>query len=168
MSGQIQVESAPGGGDHLYHHRCPLAVLRDEEVERRRNSPPRRSRRPRQEPVLCSRATSILLAEDNEVNMEIATEILSMRRVGGDPGLERRWRRWRSSRPPSPSAFDAILMDMQMPQMDGCEAARSRSGALPRPDAEQVPIIAGNGQCLCRGYRRHHSGWDERPRVQAY
>ena len=40
-----------------------------------------------------------------------------------------------------PYSVDAILMDMQMPEMDGCQAAAAIR-ALNRPDAAAVPIIA--------------------------
>ena len=82
----------------------------------------------------------VLLAEDNEVNMEITTELLAMNDVqvvqawNGVEAVER----FSES---EPFTFDAILMDMQMPEMDGCEAAR-KIRALHRPDARKVPIIA--------------------------
>ena len=82
----------------------------------------------------------ILLAEDNDVNMEIATELLLMH----DMEVTQAWNgreavtRFAES---SPGYFDAILMDMQMPEMDGCEATRAIR-AMNRPDAQSVPILA--------------------------
>lgn len=82
----------------------------------------------------------ILLAEDNALNIEIATEILTMngveviQAVNGEEAVHL----FMSS---EPFSIDAILMDMQMPVMDGCEAARTIR-ALERDDAELIPIIA--------------------------
>ncbi|HIZ84185.1 MAG TPA: response regulator [Firmicutes bacterium] len=82
----------------------------------------------------------ILLAEDNEVNMDIAAEILELQGAkvtkawNGREALE-------AFKASEPGYFDAVLMDMQMPEMNGCEAARAIR-ALPRPDAAKVPILA--------------------------
>ncbi len=86
------------------------------------------------------RGMRILLVEDNEVNMELATEMLSMNGMevsqawNGIEAVEQ----FAAS---EPFFFHAVLMDMQMPQMDGCEAAR-HIRAMDRPDAKSVPIIA--------------------------
>lgn len=82
----------------------------------------------------------ILLTEDYELNMELATDILTMCEAevtqarNGKEALQ-------CFRASPPGFFDAILMDMQMPVMNGCEAATAIR-ALDREDAESVPIIA--------------------------
>ena len=81
-----------------------------------------------------------LLVEDNELNREIAVEILEQTGAyvetanNGKQGCER----FQASQE---GQFDLILMDIQMPVMDGYTAARTIR-ALPRGDAGTVPIIA--------------------------
>ena len=83
---------------------------------------------------------NILLAEDNFLNMEIATELLQMRGAKVTPATDGR-KALEAFQASQPDFFDAILMDMQMPNMDGCEATQAIR-ALDRPDAKTVPIIA--------------------------
>lgn len=81
-----------------------------------------------------------LAAEDNEINAEILREILSLENAGceivenGQLAVER----FKSSRE---GEFDAILMDVQMPVMNGYDATRAIR-ALEREDARKIPIIA--------------------------
>lgn len=82
----------------------------------------------------------ILIAEDNPLNMEISIALLQMHELQVTPaenGLEA-LELFQTS---EPFAFDAILMDMQMPEMDGCTSAQTIRG-LNRPDAKTIPIIA--------------------------
>ena len=83
---------------------------------------------------------AVLLAEDNDFNMEIATDLLEMMGAKVIPAVNGREAvaRFEESEPHS---ITAILMDMQMPEMNGCDAARAIR-ALDRPDAATVPIIA--------------------------
>ncbi len=81
-----------------------------------------------------------LAAEDNEINAEILSEILSME--GADCEIAQNGRlaleRFGESKE---GEFDAILMDVQMPVMNGYEATRAIR-ALRREDAKTIPIIA--------------------------
>lgn len=83
---------------------------------------------------------TVLLAEDNELNAEIAKELLS------DAGLNVDWaengeRACQMFAASEPGAYDVVLMDIQMPIMNGYEAAQTIR-SLERDDAATVPIIA--------------------------
>ena len=82
----------------------------------------------------------VLIAEDMEINAEIVREVLSFKEVetqlagNGEEVLS-------IFEKSEPFYFDAILMDVRMPKMDGLEATEAIRG-LDRKDAGIVPIIA--------------------------
>lgn len=82
----------------------------------------------------------LLLVEDNVLNMEIAATLLEMNGAAvetaenGQIAVDRFLRT-------NPGYFDAILMDVQMPVMDGCEATR-HIRSCGHSDARRIPIIA--------------------------
>ncbi|MCM1496691.1 MAG: response regulator [Bacteroides sp.] len=82
----------------------------------------------------------ILLVEDNELNREIAEEVIGSTGVmiesvsDGEQAVER-------FMATEPGYYDLIFMDIQMPVMNGYEAAASIR-MMERPDAETIPIIA--------------------------
>ncbi len=81
-----------------------------------------------------------LVAEDNEINAEILSELLDIEGAlceiveNGQIAVERFVQS-------AAGEYDAVLMDVQMPVMNGYEAAR-RIRQLDRPDAAKIPIIA--------------------------
>ena len=103
----------------------------------------------------------ILVAEDNDLNWEILNELLS------DFGMELEWaqngqiclEKFQSS---EPGYYNAILMDIRMPIMNGLEATRAIR-ACNHPEAQTVPIIAMTAdafsedvqQCLDCGMNAH-------------
>ena len=103
----------------------------------------------------------ILLAEDNELNWEIAEELLS------ELGLELDWAENgqicvdKFADAPE-GTYDAVLMDIRMPVMTGYEATRAIR-ALNRRDAAEIPIIAMSAdafsediqKCLACGMNAH-------------
>ena len=82
----------------------------------------------------------ILMAEDVEINAEIMKEIIAMREAKIDHAWNGKFAVEMFEKSPE-GYYDAILMDVRMPEMDGLEAA-SAIRALDRSDAKSVPIIA--------------------------
>ncbi|QDT57355.1 Sensory/regulatory protein RpfC [Caulifigura coniformis] len=102
----------------------------------------------------------LLLAEDNEINQMVAVELLRM--AGWDVDVANNGVEAVAS--VQRSDYDAVLMDCQMPEMDGLTAAREirlleAAGRLPRYTRELIPIIAFTAnaapedreQCLSAG-----------------
>ena len=82
----------------------------------------------------------ILLAEDVQVNAEIMIMVLQMRQIEVDHAENGRIAVEKFSSHPA-GYYDAILMDMRMPEMDGLEATRTIR-AMEQADAKEIPIIA--------------------------
>ena len=102
----------------------------------------------------------ILLAEDNELNMEIAEFVLQ--NEGAD--VTKAWdgqeavELFRNS---EPGEFDVILMDIMMPVMNGYEAAKMLR-SLDREDAKVIPIIAMTANAFTEDrIRAKEAGMDE-------
>jgi len=82
----------------------------------------------------------ILIAEDNELNVEVITGLLEQIQIQVDTAANGSEAIEMFSRSQTGN-YDAILMDLQMPIMDGYEATE-QIRSLDREDAVQVPIIA--------------------------
>ena len=91
----------------------------------------------------------ILLVEDNEINQQIALELL--RGEGAEVVLAQSGREAVETLERESSRFDLVLMDVQMPEMDGYEATRR---VRSEPWGSRIPIIAMTAHALLEERRK--------------
>lgn len=132
LGGEIHVTSSVGKGT-VFTYTLPLETAKQKlDEERQENN--------QENQLNILKGKRVLLAEDNNINMEITSELLSMCELevtkawDGQEAFEH----FKNS---EQGYFDIILLDMQMPKMDGCETAKAIR-RLNRQDAKTIPIIA--------------------------
>ena len=128
LNGTIRVESRQGEGS-LFIVTLPFAL----------DTAPAATK-PEAAPDIDLRGMRVLVAEDNALNMEITQFMLDELHVSYECAENGELALSLYKNAPA-GHYDAILMDMMMPVMDGTAAARAIR-ALPRDDAADIPIIA--------------------------
>ena len=149
MGGTISFESKEGTGT-TFVIRIPFRIDTD-----------RKDRTETEEKTKASiQGLHVLLTEDNELNMEIAEFVLQ----NEGTVVTKAWNGQEAVdifRKSSPGEFDAILMDIMMPVMNGYEAAKMIR-SLDREDAKVIPIIAMTANAFIEDrMRAKEAGMDE-------
>ena len=135
MKGEISVESQPGHGTTF------CVILPCEAAQGSAGTQSLASPWPAEPPPLASlQGRQFLLAEDNAINAEILLELLEIYgahcvlTTDGQQAVQ-------AYADAAPNTYDAILMDIQMPVLNGYAATRAIR-AMDRKDAKTIPIVA--------------------------
>ncbi len=142
MQGTIEVTSSLGNGT-TFTVMLPLEICNTDATGNTEQSGEDTTD---SEEELDGNGRKVLIAEDNEINMEIGVEILRM--FGFE--VEQAWNGKEALdlfRESEENEYALIVMDMKMPVMDGCEATR-QIRHLNRPDAKTIPIIAATANAF--------------------
>lgn len=131
MNGMIEFTSEPGKGT-CFHVIIPMKASeileKPEQIEHIEDETPDWSQR------------RILVVEDNELNMEITCTFLEETGVSFETAVNGKEALDMFEASPQ-GYYDLILMDVQMPVMNGYEATR-RIRSSSHPDAVRIPVIA--------------------------
>ena len=155
MGGTIRVESEKGFGSSFT---VTVTVGRAKENEKAATA----GKDAKSAEVLPDRL-HLLIVEDQEMNAEVLADLLELENISSE-WAENGKRGVEMFAESEKGRFDAILMDMRMPVMDGLTATREIR-KLDRPDASTIPIIALSAnafeedvrQCLEAGMNAHLS-----------
>ena len=140
MHGEIRVESIKEKGS-CFTILLPIAIAKEENRGLSDQAESAETEEPSADQSKSAlHGVSILLAEDNPLNMEIAEFILT--NAGASVTMakngEEAVKLWKGS---APGAFDVILMDLMMPCLNGIEATHAIRAAE-TPGSKSIPIIA--------------------------
>ena len=130
MGGKIEVNSRQGIGS-TFTVEIPLLIAEQVQTEEKEKLTK----------DMDLHGLHVLLAEDNDLNAEIAIALLEekgmivTRAADGKSALTQFYNT-------APGTFDLILMDIMMPEMNGYETTKSIRNLPDRPDGKEIPIIA--------------------------
>ncbi|MDG3441468.1 CHASE domain-containing protein [Nitrospirillum amazonense] len=140
MGGEIGVESQPGAGSTFWFivpldvaspgHAAGQAILAAPPPDAAASAP--RSRRPKR-----LKGLRLLMVEDNSINQEVGRQILE--REGASVTVAAHGAQALARLRAQPGSVDVVLMDMQMPVMDGYEATRL---IREEPGLSTLPVVA--------------------------